>query len=170
MGKTQLAVAFARKHHEKFSAIFWLDGSSIDRLKESFADLASRLPSNEISTNLRKSLEVVPLDVDAVMRGILQWLSLPSNKHWLVIIDSVDRDWKAKDQDVLAYNPRECLPQADHESILATSRLAGMADAFEAEMHVDRLNDAQAKSVPGKNAGRKLEGTLRGGIARTRPY
>jgi adenylylsulfate kinase-like enzyme len=33
MGKTQLAIAFARRHQQRFSAILWLDGSSIDQLK-----------------------------------------------------------------------------------------------------------------------------------------
>lgn len=37
IGKTQLAVEFARKHHWRYSAVLWLDGSSIDK---SFVDIA----------------------------------------------------------------------------------------------------------------------------------
>lgn len=37
MGKTQLAIEFARKHHSRYSAVFWLDGSSKDRLKQSLS-------------------------------------------------------------------------------------------------------------------------------------
>jgi adenylylsulfate kinase-like enzyme len=44
MGTTQLAVAFARRHQQRFSAILWLDGSSIDQLKSSLAAVASRIP------------------------------------------------------------------------------------------------------------------------------
>lgn len=42
IGKTQLVVEFARKHEGRFSAIFWLDGSSEASLKQSFVEAAQR--------------------------------------------------------------------------------------------------------------------------------
>lgn len=160
MGKTQLAAAFAREHHEECSAVLWLDGSSVDRLEQSFVNFAGRFPSGELSADLKKGLESIPPDVDAVVRGVLQWLSLPSNKHWLMIIDNIDRDWNVKEQDPLAYHPRKYFPQADHGSILVTSRLVGMLelpDMFEAELHVDQTTDAQAKGIFESDAGRESE-------------
>jgi hypothetical protein len=164
MGKTQLAVAFAREHHEKFSAIFWLDGSSIVRLKQAFVDLAGRLPSSELSVDLRESLEAIPPNIDLVVKGVLQWLSLPSNKYWLLVIDNVDRDWIAREKDPLAYDLRVYFPPADHGSILVTGRLAGMLESpglFEAELHIDRVNNAQAEGILERTIGRELEGMLR---------
>ena len=43
IGKTQLAVEFARQHYLKFSAVFWLDGRSEDSLKQSIAGSAGRI-------------------------------------------------------------------------------------------------------------------------------
>jgi hypothetical protein len=164
MGKTQLAVAFARRHQQRFSAIFWMDGSSIDQLKQSFVAVASRIPQNELTANVVESLQGDRLDADVIVRGVLQWLSLPSNKHWLLIVDNIDRDWNAKESDSLAFNPRKYLPQVDHGSILVTSRLAEMEDGFEAKLHVDRVDDAQARSMLESYAGKELEGMLRSNV------
>jgi hypothetical protein len=39
-------------------------------------------------------------DMKIVVSGVLQWLSLPKNWKWLLIIDNVDREFRgsAKDQ------------------------------------------------------------------------
>jgi hypothetical protein len=170
MGKTQLAVAFARRHQQRFSAVLWLDGSSIDQLKQSFAAVASKIPQDELTANVVVSLQGDRLDADVIVRGVLRWLSLPSNKHWLLIVDNIDRDWNAKEHDSLAFNPREYLPQADHGSILVTSRLAEMEDGFEAKLHVDRVDDAQARSMLESYAGKELEGTSRSNVGCIRLY
>jgi DNA polymerase III delta prime subunit len=159
MGKTQLAVAFARKHFTEFSAVLRLDGSSIDRLKQSFIVVASDIPQDELTTETTESLLVGNVNADLVVKGVLRWLSLPSNKHWLLIIDNVDRDWKASEKDPLAYDLIDYLPQVDHGYLLVTSRLVGMVNMFEAETHVDRVDDAQARSILEINAGAEVRGT-----------
>jgi hypothetical protein len=164
MGKTQLAVAFARKHHDKFSAVLWFDGSSIDRLKQSFVAIACELPQTELMADVAESLQVGKVDTDVVVRGVLAWLSLSSNKHWLLILDNVDRDWKTTERDPLAYNAKEYFPRADHGSILVTSRLVSIVDIFEANLHVGRVDDAQARSILEVNAHTELEGTPRRAI------
>lgn len=45
MGKTQLCVEYVRSHKNDFTAIFWLDGSSKDALRQSLANASARLPS-----------------------------------------------------------------------------------------------------------------------------
>ena len=51
IGKTQLAVEFARSHHGRFSSVVWLDGSSEASLKQSFADMVRRLPRSELTAD-----------------------------------------------------------------------------------------------------------------------
>jgi Cdc6-like AAA superfamily ATPase len=46
IGKTQLAIEFAREHQDRYSAVFWLNGSSKDMLQQSFVDIARRLPQD----------------------------------------------------------------------------------------------------------------------------
>lgn len=170
MGKTQLAVAFARRHQNRFSAILWMDGSSIAQLKQSFVAVASKIPQDELTANVVESLQADRLDADVIVTGVLRWLSLPSNKYWLLIVDNIDRDWNAKENDSLSFNPREYLPQADHGSILVTSRLAEMEDGFEVKLHVGRVDDAQARSMLKSNAGKELEGTSRSNVRCIRLY
>ncbi|KAJ9644080.1 hypothetical protein H2199_003948 [Coniosporium tulheliwenetii] len=104
IGKTQLAIEFARKHHGRHSAVFRLDGSSQDRLKQSFVDIAYRLPRDQITADAAEALKHSNIDVDVVVGGVLRWLSLPSNQHWLLIIDNVDRDHLNKGKDPQAYD------------------------------------------------------------------
>lgn len=170
IGQTQLAAAFARTHHEKFSAVFWLDGSSVNQLKQSFISIASNLHQDELTADVKECLQAGKMDTDVVARGVLRWLSLPSNKHWLLIIDNVDRDWIFRDKDPLAYNVKEYLPQADHGFIMVTSRLAGMARWFEAELHIDRVDEAQARSLLESNACREVMGTSGSSIDGTELY
>jgi hypothetical protein len=160
MGKTQLAVAFARKHHDKFSAVLWLDGSSVDQLKQSFVAVASKLPQDQFTADVKECCQAEKIDADIIVKGVLAWLSLPSNKHWLLIIDNVDREWTTRENDPLAYDAKEYFPHGDHGSILVTSRLAGAARLFEAELLVDRVDHAQARSMLESNACRELEGML----------
>jgi ATP/maltotriose-dependent transcriptional regulator MalT len=43
IGKTQLAVAYAKRHKANYSAIFWLNSKDEDLLKQSFAIVARRI-------------------------------------------------------------------------------------------------------------------------------
>lgn len=44
MGKTQLAIRFARDHKDDFTAIFWLSGKDRGTLLLSLSSILSRLP------------------------------------------------------------------------------------------------------------------------------
>jgi hypothetical protein len=44
IGKTQLSVEFARRHHNRFSAVFWLDARNEDSVKRSLAAFAGKIP------------------------------------------------------------------------------------------------------------------------------
>ncbi len=47
IGKTELAIAFAQRNQSNYDEVTWLDGSSEQRLKESFVDVAQRLPQDD---------------------------------------------------------------------------------------------------------------------------
>ncbi|KAF2812175.1 FabD/lysophospholipase-like protein [Mytilinidion resinicola] len=66
IGKTQLAVEFARRHHRKFSSVFWLDGRSKDTLKRSIASCASKIPRGQIPETSRVYSTASSNNVDAV--------------------------------------------------------------------------------------------------------
>ncbi|KAF2716488.1 purine and uridine phosphorylase [Polychaeton citri CBS 116435] len=118
IGKTQLCVDFARRHQKTYSAIFWLDGSSRDALQQSLVDAQLRLQHRQ---NLSSTM-----NVQDKIDDLFQWLSLSDNNHWLLIFDNVDRDSSTINEDPQAYHIDSFLPQADHGSILVTTRLSRM--------------------------------------------
>ena len=158
IGKTQLAVEFARKHKGSFSGIFWLNGSSEASVKQSLADTALKLPRDELTVDDAAMLKsaVIDVDVDVAVRECLCWLSLPSNHHWLLIIDNVDRDHRDRG-DSQAYDVKEYFPQADHGSILITSRLPGL-QTLGAGVKVGTVAAEQARAILESNAGKAVTG------------
>jgi hypothetical protein len=73
MGKTQLATKFADSHHDKFTAVFWVDGSSTESYQSGIAGLASRILGPSVA------------DEQMLHRyeGVKSWLRKASNKRWL---------------------------------------------------------------------------------------
>jgi tetratricopeptide (TPR) repeat protein len=152
IGKTQLVAEFAREHHESFSSVFWLDGSSEASVKQSFARIFQRLPQNGLTADGVEMVKQPAIDVDVAVRVCLRWLSLSSNRHWLLIFDNVDRDYKDKG-DSQAYDLEKYLPPADHGSILVTSRLADLQRGIK----VGTVDAEQARAMLENNAGRVIE-------------
>lgn len=156
INKTQLVVEFARKHQRQFSAVSWLDGSSEASLKQSFVDMAQRLPHSELTADGVQTLSQATVEADVAVRECQQWLSIPSNSHWLLIIDNVDRDYHDQD-DLQAYDVEEYLPDADHGSILITSRLASLQQ-LGSSVKVGTVTVEQARAMLENNANRALKG------------
>ena len=123
IGKTQLAVEFMRLHHAKFSAVLWLNGSSEDSLKKDLASYASRIQPDQISDASKAYARSGEGDVDAVVEEVLDWLKIPDNNRWLIVFDNIDREFNKSGSDPLAYNVKTYIPNADHGSILITTRL-----------------------------------------------
>jgi hypothetical protein len=139
MGKTQLCAQFAKTNAERFSAVFWLDGSSRDALQRSMASAGSR-----VST--RTSASSVTMDVAQSVNDFRQWLSSAANTNWLIVIDNIDRDWRGKIKDDQAYDYYEFLPHADHGNILITTRLRRLQRP-NASLHLGVVDDLLAKEM-----------------------
>ena len=54
IGKTQLTIAYAKRHRHNYSAIFWLNIKDEDSLRQSFAKVAKQIMRNHASD--RKSV------------------------------------------------------------------------------------------------------------------
>lgn len=108
IGKTQLAIAYAKRYREIYSSIFWLNAASETTLKSSFVTLAKRtIPAG--TTNAPVS------DTDQLRTLILNWFSELDNKGWLLIFDNYDNP----DQ----YQISSYYPYVSHGSIIITTRL-----------------------------------------------
>ncbi|KAH0263468.1 purine and uridine phosphorylase, partial [Aureobasidium melanogenum] len=124
IGKTQLCIEFARKHQARYTAVLWMDGSSEEALQQSFTNAFPMLPAGEIPADPVEAARCQRASPEVIVKGVLDWLSLPSNHDWLHIIDNVDHDNNAKRNDPSAYDLKKYSAQVDHGSLLITSRLS----------------------------------------------
>ncbi len=121
IGKTQLAVAFLKRHRDIYSAIFWLNGKDEDTLKQSFAGIAKRL-CNEYPSSALLRTAAEEKDADRVVEVTKQWLSIRGNTRWILIFDNVDNPKLPSISDPQAYDIRLYFPEGHQGSILVTTR------------------------------------------------
>lgn len=156
IGKTQLSIEFIRKYQGSYSAVFWIEGSSKERLRRSIADLASRLPQHQLPERSRGYSQKGSANVDEVVEDVLKWLSQPSNNQWLLVFDNVDREFSVSSRDLEAFNVKEYFPTADHGSILITSRLASLWQ-LGMDMKLEPVNKVQGVSILENSLGQSTE-------------
>ncbi|KAI0436973.1 FabD/lysophospholipase-like protein [Xylaria telfairii] len=125
IGKTQLAVDFARRHKAAFSSVFWLDGRPEERPRQSLAGCAKRIPEGQIAERYRAAILDSRDDIDTAVAKVLKWLGRPDNVGWLLIFDNVNLDYE-RDSKIGGYDVRRYLP-GDHGLVLITSRLAQLS-------------------------------------------
>jgi len=142
IGKTQLAVAHARKHQQTYSAIVWVNGDSRDTVIQSLAAFSRHAGIGGVPDPKATIVQQAP-DMEAEAEAVLPWLALEQNQRWLMILDNVDRDVTADKGDAQAYDVSSFLPPADHGYILITSRLSALRE-IGASTEVRRLSPKQA--------------------------
>ena len=145
IGKTQLAVDFAQRHHQRFSSVFWLDGRSEDSLRQSIANCANRIPEGQISEKSRNYILSGEGNIDAVVMEVMYWLRRPNNTDWLLIFDNVDRDYQQHDPEPGSYDITCYLP-GDHGSVLITTRLSQLAQLGDSR-RLNKVDRSQAHAI-----------------------
>jgi hypothetical protein len=86
IGKTQLTIAYAKRHKDSYSAVFWLNIKDEDSLKQSFAKAAKQILREHPSTSRLRSVDIK----ENLDEAVKEWLSLPNNTRWLMIYDNYD--------------------------------------------------------------------------------
>ncbi|PVH70364.1 hypothetical protein DL98DRAFT_554076 [Cadophora sp. DSE1049] len=110
IGKTQLTVAYAKRHKDDYSGIFWLNIKDENSLKQSFVKVAKQI-SREHPLALRLSNVDTNENLDDVVDAVKEWLSLLNNKRWLMIYDNYDSPKLPGKTDPTVVNIREFLPE-----------------------------------------------------------
>ncbi|KAF4456499.1 ankyrin 3, partial [Fusarium albosuccineum] len=144
IGKTQLAIDFARHHKAAFSAVFWLDGRSEDQLRQSFAKSLVRVPelraasrNSDVNPNSKEGL-------DAAVTSVMEWLARPGNSQWLLVFDNVDQD-HGQGGATEAYDVQQYFP-GDHGSILITTRLLRLQQLGRPK-HLTKVDLHQSRAI-----------------------
>jgi hypothetical protein len=140
IGKTQLTIAYTKRHKEKFTAIFWLNANDEDSLKLSFRDVAQQILRDHPATSILASLDLEG-DLDQVVTAVNAWLGLQKNTHWLVIYDNYDNPRIPGSSDHSAVDVRQYLPGADHGSIIITTRSSQVTQGR--RIYVQKLPNVQ---------------------------
>ncbi|GES66437.1 hypothetical protein ATETN484_0015000300 [Aspergillus terreus] len=123
IGKTQLAIQFARKHKDNFTAIFWLSGKDRSTLVSSLSSCLPRIQNLPVDTQAINEKEA-----EQRANQVLLWLAKPDNTRWLIVFDNVDRYSPVQVYDDSKYDLYEFFPNADHGSIIITSRLRELSE------------------------------------------
>ncbi|KAL4759686.1 uncharacterized protein BDW70DRAFT_161387 [Aspergillus foveolatus] len=123
IGKTQLAIHFARKHQNDFTAIFWLSGKDKSALILSLSSFLPQIQGQPVNNGGKDEEEA-----EQRAGQVLQWLSAPGNNRWLIIFDNVDQYAPLPDSSICGYDICEFFPKVDHGSIIITSRAQGVVE------------------------------------------
>jgi len=121
MGKTQLAIAYAKRYKSSYSAIFWLNIKDEDSLKRSFAKVARQIQREHPSASWLSSVDIKE-HLDEVIDAVKAWLSLPNNTRWLIIYDNYDNPKLPGSTDPTAVDIRNFLPESYQGSVIVTTR------------------------------------------------
>ncbi|KAG4429910.1 hypothetical protein IFR05_014606 [Cadophora sp. M221] len=155
MGKTQLAVAYAKRHKDDYSAIFWLNIKDEDSLKQSFARVARQILREHPSARWLSNVDMKNLD--DVIDAIKEWQGLPHNTRWLMIYDNYDNPKLVSNKDPAAVDIAKFLPQVYQGSVLITTRSSEVE--ISRLIQVTKLRDVRDSLQILSNASRR-EGVL----------
>jgi NB-ARC domain len=121
IGKTQLAVAYAKRHKHSYSAIFWLNAKDEDSLKQSFVKEARRILRNHALASRLSGLDMKG-KMDEIVDAVKEWLDMRGNTRWLLIYDNYDSPRMPGNPDPKALDIRKYLPESYQGSIIITTR------------------------------------------------
>jgi hypothetical protein len=121
VGKTQLTIAYAKRHKDNYSAVFWLNIKDEDSLRQSFAKVAKQILRDHPSARRLSSVDIKE-NLDEVIDAVKEWLSLPNNTRWLMIYDNYDNPKLPGNTDPAAVNIRKFLPESYQGSVIITTR------------------------------------------------
>jgi hypothetical protein len=157
IGKTQLAVAYTKRHKDNYSAIFWLNIKDEDSLKQSFARVARQILREHPSARWLSSVNMKNLD--EVIDALKAWQSLPYNTRWLMIYDNYDNPRLASNKDPAAVDIMKFLPEAYQGSVLITTRSSQVQIGH--SIHVTKLENLRDSLKILSNASHR-EGVMNG--------
>lgn len=132
MGKTQLAIAFAKQNHKSFSAVFWMNATDEETLKRSFMRAADRI-LHECFPFAYLERAVANSDMDEIVKAVRRWLSERNNNQWLIIFDNYGhpslggnigrrKSWQKDSIVSKEYDIRPFFPETHHGAIIITTR------------------------------------------------
>jgi NB-ARC domain len=136
IGKTQMAIRYAKRHHTSYSSVFWVNATSESALRTSLRRLAPQiLPSETVDQ----------LGDDQLWAQISLWLSKLENSRWLLIFDNYD--------DPNQYQIEQYYPFVAHGSIIITTRQLDRVNGYQIKVQ-SMTNDEDSLNILATRSGR----------------
>jgi hypothetical protein len=138
MGKTQLSIAYAKRHRDSYSAIFWLNIKDEESLKQSFSKVARQILQEHPLASSLSSIDLKD-NLDEVVDAVKRWLSLLNNTRWLLIYDNYDNPKLPGSIDPTALDIRKYLPESYQGSVIVTTRSSQVTIGY--RIHIRKLQN-----------------------------
>ncbi|KLJ05395.1 hypothetical protein EMPG_11112 [Blastomyces silverae] len=136
IGKTQLALQFAKLHRNDFTAVFWISGRTEEMLRAGFLSIVERLQNKKITVDNEDSK-------GKAFESACAWLNHPKNVRWLLILDNIDKVQEDRSETAgngdYPYNISKYLNYLNQGSIIITTRLSQLVQLGRG-VHVDKLS------------------------------
>ena len=121
IGKTQLAVTYAKRYRDEYSAILWFNIKDETSIQQSFTKVARRILQQHPNASRLSTLDLQQ-DYKKVAEAVQAWLSLPGNTRWLLVYDNYDTPKLGDGTDNEGIDIGRFLPEAYQGSIIVTTR------------------------------------------------
>ncbi|KAI1334250.1 kinesin light chain [Xylariaceae sp. FL0016] len=123
LGKTQLAIEYAKHHRDDHSATFWINVKDETSVRQSFTRVARQILQQHPNASRLSTLDLQS-DNEEAIESVKAWLSLPGNTRWLVVYDNYDNPRSAGSSDDSGIDIQRFLPTAHQGAIIITTRSA----------------------------------------------
>ena len=121
IGKTQIAITYAKRYGDEYSAVFWLNIKDEASIQQSFIKVARQITQQHPDASLLSAVGKQQSHEETI-EAVKAWLSLPNNTRWLLIYDNLDNPRLANGADDKAIDIHQFLPTAYQGSIIITTR------------------------------------------------
>jgi ATP/maltotriose-dependent transcriptional regulator MalT len=140
IGKTQMAIAYAKAHRGDYSAVFWLNIKDEDSVKQSYSRIARRILQEHPSAS-RLSAITDDSKLDEIVAAVKRWLEHAKNTQWLMVFDNYDNPKVPGNANPGVVDIRQFLPEAHHGSVIVTTRSSKVSIGH--RMKVGKLEDVR---------------------------
>jgi len=121
IGKTQIAITYAKRYRDEYSAVFWLNIKDEASIQQSFIRVARQIMQQYPDASLLSAVGKQQSQEETI-EAVKAWLSLPNNTRWLLIYDNLDNPRLANGADDKGIDIHQFLPTAYQGSIIITTR------------------------------------------------
>ncbi|KAF8454044.1 P-loop containing nucleoside triphosphate hydrolase protein [Kalaharituber pfeilii] len=173
VGKTQLALEYAYRHHGDYSAVFWINAASEQTMKLGFTSIMQQLIKHHAKLcgepdymhigrllGMAGKLNSVglftvqdPSEEQYVVDAVKEWFAAKDNTKWLLVFDNLD--------DLRSFDINNYIPSSSYGTVIITSRRRESVHG-RGWIEVDQMTKLEAEELLLKSAKRDFEKVTEG--------